>query len=288
MAQSPTVASWQLARHLKQRREERGLSVQALAKELGVTRNYWSLVENERTVPTHERLSQAIELLEFDNGDVGVLAAARSTAAQQGWWDKRAVLDSLPDLRRYYGFEAGADVMRTYTSDIVNGLLQTEEYARALIGNDPSVSPMHVQDLVDIRLQRQERLWSEDSPLRLTALMSEAVLHQRPAGEALLARQLQHMLDISEKCQETITIRMVPFTSLHGMLGSSIQNLLDFDDPSFPTFLYRENVLPFPVTSEPQLVKQMTTSYEQAINTSLTEDQTQVRLLERIRELGKV
>ncbi|NEW37177.1 transcriptional regulator, partial [Nocardia cyriacigeorgica] len=87
---------------------------------------------------------------------------------------------------------------------LVPGLLQTEEYARAIITADTAfIRQIEVQQRVEARMRRQERL-SDAEPLRLNVVVSEAVLRQQTGGPGVLRRQLLHIVDMINRYPATI------------------------------------------------------------------------------------
>jgi transcriptional regulator with XRE-family HTH domain len=127
---SPVVAGWELVLRLRERREQVGVEVKDITRELGFSRNYWSAIENERKVLSEESMRKLLDLLEFGAQERKEMLALREIAKDRGWWsDYSGLFDS--ELRRLYGLEHGAHTIRTYENLIVPGLLQTPEYARA-------------------------------------------------------------------------------------------------------------------------------------------------------------
>jgi transcriptional regulator with XRE-family HTH domain len=125
---SPTVAGWELALRLGQRREQLGMDVQTITATLGFSRNYWSAVENERKILAEDTLRSVLNAFEFDDEEQRELVALREAAKRRGWWAPYSALLSEGTLR-LYGLEHGAQGIRTYESLLIPGLLQTEDYA---------------------------------------------------------------------------------------------------------------------------------------------------------------
>ena len=110
--QSPTVARLELSFRLRERRLELGLSLKQVADQLGVTRNYLSLVENDRTNLAAETLDKLCEVLALDNTESSELRELSAVGRRRGWWDDFPSIDRL--VHRLSGLEEGATSIRTY------------------------------------------------------------------------------------------------------------------------------------------------------------------------------
>ena len=173
---SPTVAQLELNRRLRDRRNELGLTTSSVAKSLGFSPNYWSAIENDRTVLSVDKLESVVSLFDFDRSIASELHELHRMSKEPRWWMKYAsLLDD--DLIQFFGLEAGAIAVQNYEGLLVNGLLQTREYAEAVISADATTSSATLKQRWELRSKRQNRLRGED-PIRLTALMSEAALMQ--------------------------------------------------------------------------------------------------------------
>ena len=279
---SPTVARWELSLRIRERRRELGLDVKSITSQLGFSRNYWSAVENDRTLLADEKLEALFDILEFSDTDRDELRDLRQQARRRGWWMDYPVLDTdeLREVQHYYGLEAGAAHVRSFEGAIVTGLLQTEEYARAMMTTDPARSMLQVDQFVEIRMTRQ-RLLRGEHPLRLTTVMSEAAIHQEIGGRAVLARQLRHLLTLIEELGDTLELRIMPFASTPGgILGASTLYILDFASTKLDRLVWRESIGPLGVIDDPTTVHWIELSYDQAVDHCL-DQQASAELIER-------
>lgn len=154
---------------------------------------------------------------------LGILGSAR----QPGWWS--AYLDVLPaGLHQLVGLENGACRARVYAPLVVPDLLQTADYARALLSLDRERSAGDTERLVELRVDRQRRL-AGDEPLKLCAVLDEAVLRRPVGGPATARAQLEHLAAVAQR--PDIALRVVPFgEGAHiGLVGGF--TVLDFDAP---------------------------------------------------------
>lgn len=282
--QSPTVASWELALRLRQRRVRLGMDAKTIAEAIGFTRNYWSAVENERKQLSEETLNKALDLLEFDPEDQRELRQLRATARERGWWTRYSMLDA--EVERLYGLEAGASSVKEYESILVPGMLQTADYARAIMKPAEIIREVEVDQLIEVRLKRQERL-SADSPLRLTALISEAVLHQQIGGPAILGAQLQHLVDVAEQHPDTVDIHVIPFVATScGLFGAATVRLLDFPSPKLPMLAYQETVTARVLIDDRITVRDIATTYSAALEVALNPQKSLEMIRRRSMEIA--
>jgi transcriptional regulator with XRE-family HTH domain len=279
---SPVVANWELTLRLHRRREQLCVSVKDIADRLGFTRNYWSAVENERKILSAEKLAQLLDLLEFDKDEKAELLELREAARRRGWWAGYSALFS-DELLRYIGLEHGAQNIRTYESLLIPGLLQTPDYARALMEADVSVRPAEIEKLIAARLRRQQRLTGDD-PLRLVAVISQAALMQQIGGIDVLRAQLRHVAAMVEAHPETIELRVIPFEAPGcGIFGASTFHLLGFASGRLPMQAWQETVTAVSILSEEMQVRELEFTHTMAVQQSLSADES-LRLVRRYAE----
>lgn len=277
---SSVVAGWELGMRLRERRLELGLDVSAVTDLLAFSRNYWSAIENDRKILSEDKLHILLEFFEFDDDERKELMGLRERAKQRGWWARYSALFS-DDMLRFFGLEYGATGIRNYESMIICGLLQTPDYARAAIGSDLSVSQVDVDQRVEARLQRQERL-AGDEPLVLTAVLSEATLLQQVGGPRVQKAQLAHLADMIEEHPDSIEVRVVPFTNPPGgLLWSSTLYLLDFASPRLPTIASRETVSQTGIVVDDESeVRHMSMAFADSLGCALPSDES-LRMIRR-------
>lgn len=232
---SPTVRRRRLSKALRELRKAAGLTATEAAKRLEwdpakvarMERNQWKLPD----IGDIRRLLDLYGVTDETERE-GLVTLARQSR-QRGWWaDYSDVFrSSLPD------FEAGASTIRTWQLVLIPGLLQTEEYARAIgqAGHEPDdeLVERHVQ----AKRQRQ-RILDRDDPPTLTALIDEAALRKRIGGPAVMQKQLHHLIEMATRAN--ITIQILPdHAGAHpAMEGAFV--ILDFDDD--PGLVYTATV----------------------------------------------
>ncbi|WP_327111151.1 Scr1 family TA system antitoxin-like transcriptional regulator [Nocardia sp. NBC_01730] len=264
---SPTVARWELVLRLRELREQRGFDSAGFAERVGFTPANWSHVEKGRRVLTTSTIGPVLELLEVETEERAELLALLEASKQRGWWAKSSALIG-PELQRLYGMEFGAQSIRSYDSLVVPGLLQTEDYARALISADVMIRPVQVEQLVAIRMRRQERLRGPD-PVELTAVFGEGTLLQETGGPEVLRGQLNYLADLIDEL-ETVEVRVIPFAATSGaVLGGSSFHLIDFAGEQLPTFGWAESAVFGGAVDDPDLVRDLSFAYVRALEQSL-------------------
>lgn len=168
----------------------------------------------------------------------------------------------------YLDLEHEAGELACFQSDIVHGLLQTVDYARALIHNAGEViPPEHMDKFVQLRMQRQERLRG-DNPLVARVAMVEAALHTQVGGPAVLRDQLRHLIELSETV-DSIDLRVLPFAAGgHPAVGSNY-TVLTFPGESEPEVVYSENVVNFVLQDEKDEVLRFQQVYDRVWSMAL-------------------
>jgi len=211
MATGPTVRRRRLGTELRRLRESSGYKLEEVAGQLGVAPSTLSRIETGKAPTKSVYLTQLLEAYGVsDAGHRQVLVDMAREGHRKGWW--AAYDDVLPSgLGVYVGLEAEASGLRSYEISVVHGLLQTADYARAILRE---TSPRHtgeqIERLVELRMERQRRL-NEEPPLDLWVIHDEAVIRRVIGGPAVMRRQLAHLLN--EAARPGTTLQVLPFAS---------------------------------------------------------------------------
>ncbi|WP_308294690.1 helix-turn-helix transcriptional regulator [Streptomyces sp. JJ66] len=141
----------------------------------------------------------------------------RERRKARGWWQH---LPNSGSLSEYIAMEDAASHVRTWQLACIPGLLQTAEYARALVAGEGAwEDPDEIERMVDVRLQRQRRL-RDESPLQVYAVVWEAALRQLIGGPQVMRAQLAHLLEVA--ALPTVRLQVLPFQAgAHACAGSS-------------------------------------------------------------------
>lgn len=240
VAVGPTVRRRRLGSELRRLRESQFLKLEEVAEQIGLAASTLSRIETGKAPTRPAYLNSMLELYGVDNpSQRQALLDMAKDGHRKGWW---ALWDGvLPTgFSIWVGLEAEAASLRVYESQVVHGLLQTEEYARAVMSTvRRRQTPDEIDKLVSLRMQRQEVLWKAD-PLELWIILDEGVL-RRMAGRAEVMRgQLEHLYNASQ--WPNVTLQVLSFGSgLHPGLGGSF-TIIEFPERSDPDAVYTEGV----------------------------------------------
>jgi transcriptional regulator with XRE-family HTH domain len=170
-----------------------------------------------------------------DRRTAEMLALARG-ARERSWWS--TYRDAPPRLVQLIEYESASFIIRNFQPMLIPGLLQTEEYAATVIRNlIPEATAQEVSSNVEIRMNRQRLLQQPEMPL-MFFIMDEAAVRRLVGGQEAMRRQIQRLLDESDK--PTVSIEIVPFSAgAHpGMQGPFM--LFEFPDAADDDALYLE------------------------------------------------
>lgn len=233
---SLTVRQRELGRRLRQLRYQHGLTVEDVAGQLLCSATKVSRLETGMRRPSLRDVRDLCALYDLDDQTSTELMNLARGAREQGWWTQYVDVSFEP----YIGLEAEATAITCYSMYYVPGLLQTEQYARALIkAIAPRIEPEVYEQRVEVRLRRQQLLEQEDRP-RYRVLLDEAVLHRRVGGTQVMYAQLSKILEAEKKDQAAVQI--IPFdVGAHAAQDSNFV-LLEFDEPSVSPVIYVEGL----------------------------------------------
>jgi transcriptional regulator with XRE-family HTH domain len=282
---SPVVAGWDLGLRLREKRELLGLRGKDVNAAIELAPTYLSAVEKGKQQLSVDKLRALAGLLEFDDNAIAEMIRLRGEALGRGWWSKFTALFS-EDLLRMFGYEHGAESIRTYCSGLVYGMLQTEGYARAIIeGGAPNVRLAEVDRRVQARLIRQQRLTGPD-PIQLHCVMSEAALRQQVGGPEVLVDQLRHLSNLINEHPETLDLRIVPFTATgNDAMGGSNFYLLAFPGGNLPTLAWQETVTSSQLIDDFQMVREYALAHASATNSALDRESSLAMINQLAKEL---
>jgi len=228
-----------LAAELRRLRRGADLSREDVSERTGINAATLYRIETARARPQMRTLNALLNLYETDQEQREYLTILCREAGKQGWL--RPYHSDLPEeYTAYISFEAEAAGVRNYESLFIPGLLQTEDYARAVIrGGLPMASDQEIEDRVRARIERQQVL-SKDMPLKLWAIVDEAALRRVVGGAQVMRDQLAHLADAVKA--SNLTFQVIPFDAgAHpGMPGAFV--LMDFSDPMDTDLIYIDSM----------------------------------------------
>lgn len=231
----PTVRLRRLSGELARLRRESGFAREEAARRLGLAPSTLYRIEAGHTRPQARTMRDLLDLYRVEGPERDALVALARDASRRGWW--RAYDDLLPGP--YVGLEAEASSVRNHEPLLVPGLLQTEEYARAVVGAALVRDPAEIERRTAARMERQRRLSGQDA-LELWAVLDEAVLRRPVGGPPVMAEQLRRLRETA--LQPNVTVQVLPFDSgAYLGMGNSLA-ILAFPDPGDADVVLLENM----------------------------------------------
>jgi transcriptional regulator with XRE-family HTH domain len=230
-----SIRSRQVAAELRTLREQAGLSGAEVAKRMGMSPSKISRIETGITGLQIEDVAALLGLYQVPAATRDELLDLVRRSEERGWWTRQPGLPKL--WRTLIDFEAKATRIQNYEALFVPGLVQTAEYARAIIqGIAPAITPAELDNLVAARMARQALLTRSDAP-QFCAVIDEGALRRSIGEPGVMHRQLQHLLMVAE--QPHVTLRVVPLAAgAHaGLRGSFV--ILEFAEE--PALVFVEN-----------------------------------------------
>jgi transcriptional regulator with XRE-family HTH domain len=210
---SPTVRRRRLAAEVRRLRERAGLTEEEVAERLDWSSSKLSRIELHRTGVKPHDLARLLELYQVGEGHRDELLALAREPRRRGWWE--AYSDALPEeYAAFIGLEAEAESESGWTPDIVYGLLQTEDYARALIRAHmgSSISPGDIERRVETRMMRQHVL-TRDEPITLSVVLDESALLRLFGTKFVMRQQMERLVQASQL--PNVNLHILPLTGLH-------------------------------------------------------------------------
>ena len=281
-AVSPTVRQRQLGMRLRAIRLEKNLTVETVAEELECSPSKISRMETASRRPNPRDVRDLCKFYELDEATSKELMDLAREAKEPGWWRQYADVGLDP----YIGLEQDASVITSFAAFYVPALLQTGDYAEAIIkGIAPRMDSAVLKDRVEVRLRRQQLL-SSDSPPRYRVLIDEAVLHRPTGGPDVMAAQVDKILDLTEEGK--VTAQIVPFDA--GAIASQDSNfvMLDFADSGLSSVVFIESLINNQILEKQADVERYREVIEHLRDTALTPRESRNRMIELRKAHGSV
>ena len=216
---SPTVRRRRLAAELREIRESRGRSGESVASALGWSPSKISRYERAKTGLRPREVERLLSYYQVTGQRREVLLGLAEDATHKGWWeDSSDVLDD--DYKQFIGLEHEANSIAIWHVEVVTGLLQTEAYARHIIGSYSRIEPVApgmVGRSVRVRMRRQQVIDRAD--LELSVVLDESILQRRIGDDTVMYEQLQHMVKVADR--PNVTLRILPLDGAHRVFGES-------------------------------------------------------------------
>jgi transcriptional regulator with XRE-family HTH domain len=246
----PVVPRRRLGAELRTLREQIGLTIEEIAQELECSVSKVSRLETGQGIPRARDIRDLLVRYGVtDEGQRDRMMRWVREGQRQGWWhDFSDVLSPGPEdplvpdnFDRYVALEQDASEVRSFEDTLVHGLLQTEDYARAVLGAISTADREATNRLVELRMRRQGRLYVDEDPLKLHLIIDEDVLHRSVGGKQVMRAQLKRLLADAQR--PNITIQVLPFSvGAHPAVNGPFE-VLAFAEPDDNGLVYVEGHL---------------------------------------------
>ena len=236
----PTVLRILLGSQLRKLRESKGITREAAGYEIRASGSKISRMELGRVSFKERDVADLLSMYGVsDSAERDALIGLARQANNPGWWQHFG--DVLPNwFQAYLGLEAAASLIRTYEIQFVPGLLQTPDYARAVIMlGHAGASADEINRRVDLRLQRQQILTRPGGP-QLWAVIDEAALRRPIGGIDVMRAQIESLIEVSKL--PGVRLQIIPFLAGgHAAAGGPFA-ILRFPEPELPDVVYVEQL----------------------------------------------
>jgi transcriptional regulator with XRE-family HTH domain len=209
---SPLVLRRRLRTELLAARLKAELTQQQVAKAMEWSLSKMNRIEKAKSGISTNDLKALLPVYGItDKKRADELIALARAARQSPWWRRYSDV-APPRLIELIDYESAASAVSQFETIFVPGILQTEEYASAVLQvfYDEKSAPDRVAALVDLRTRRRDLLTSENAP-KFSFVLDESVIHRLVRSRAITSRQLMHLVDLAKL--PNVTIQVVPFTA---------------------------------------------------------------------------
>jgi len=279
----PTVLRILLGAQLRRLREAKRISLEEAGNAIRASHSKISRLETGRVGFKDRDIS---DLLSFygvtDEQEREALRSLAARANAPGWWHDYS--DVLPHwFEAYVGLEEAATQIRSYQVQFVPGLLQTGDYARAvvLLGH-PDVSGRELDRRVALRLARQVVLTRPDPP-NIWVVLDEAALKRPIGGPAVMRAQLQHLLEFAQR--PSVTVQIMPFLAGGHAAAGGPFSILRFAEFDLPDVVYLEQLTSALYLDKPEVVDNYLMVMERLCVAAVTPSNSIKHLRELLKQL---
>jgi transcriptional regulator with XRE-family HTH domain len=239
-AGGPTVLRRLLGAQLRRLRERQGITREEAGYAIRASGSKMSRLELGRVGFKERDVADLLTLYGVtDETDRESLLALAQDANSPGWWHRYG--DVLPGwFETYVGLEEAAALVRTYEVQFIPGLLQTEEYARAVISlGNSTAPPEEIEQRVSLRITRQKLLTRGDSP-RLWAVVDEAALRRPIGGRDVMRGQIERLIEAAKL--PGVILQVLPFRVGGHTAEAGAFSILRFPESDLPDVVYVEQL----------------------------------------------
>lgn len=228
-----------LGNYLRALRENSGCSPATAGAHIRAHASKISRMETAHVSLKARDVDELLQLYGVDDAERAEIAQLVQRSAKPDWWQSYG--EVVPDwLQQLIGLERDAHLVRTYETQFVPGLLQTEDYARAVVQSGHRLAPPQENaKRVALRLERQRRMTEPGAPV-LWALVDEGVLHRPVGGPAVMRAQLRHLLDMLRR--PGVRLQIASYTASAAATPGTAVTYLRFGQGFLPDMVYLEHM----------------------------------------------
>jgi transcriptional regulator with XRE-family HTH domain len=265
---SPTIRRRRLGTELRRLREEARVTIDVVADSLGCSPSKVSRIETGHTSATPRDVKDMLDVYGIDGVASEELVQIAREARQKGWWHPYGTVL----VGAYVGLEAAARSIRAYEQQVIPGLLQSAEYAVAMIrAARLSDTPMEIDRRVHVRMARQSLL-SQDDPIDLWVVLDEAVLSRPVGGDEVMLDQLVRLVESAKL--PNVTLQILPFAAgAHAGMDGTFA-ILDFPEAADPDVVYAENATGGLFLEKADELKKYSSIFDTIRSTALTPEES--------------
>lgn len=278
-----TLRLRRLAAELVRRREAAGLSRDAAAQQVEIAASTLYRIETGQARPQARTLRDLLTLYGVTGGERETLVKLSQEAGKRGWW--QSYDEALPsEYSTYISLETEASSIRTFQPSSVPGMLQTEDYARALIrGELPEAHIEEIERQIEVRIARQEHLVKDDP--QFWVILDEAVLRRPVGGSRTMGAQLRRLAATSSDLPR-LTVQLIPFSAgPHPGLPGSF-TILDFPEIVDPKVIYLEGQTGGVYLEDPADIQQYELMFSHLTAMALSPEDTRAMLISMADDLS--
>jgi transcriptional regulator with XRE-family HTH domain len=290
-ARGPVVPRRRLGAELRALREQAGLTIDEVARGLECSVSKVSRLETGQGIPYRRDVRDLLDRYGItDQARRDRLMRWVREGNRQGWWDDFSdVLAPDPDdpllpdnLSRYVALEQDASEVRSFEAIVLPGLLQTKDYARALLNTLSTADENATDRLAELRMRRQRRLHTDEDPLIVHMVLDQAVLYRPVGGAKVMRGQLKRLLDDSQR--PNVTLQVLPFSiGAHRAVAGSFV-VLAFADTDDNDLVYIEGHVGDLYLEKEHDVRVYEQMFDELVDQCLSAEQTAVLIAQLLQD----
>jgi transcriptional regulator with XRE-family HTH domain len=277
---SPAVERRRLAMELRRLRNRARRTIHEVAEAMECSPGKISRIETGVVGAQPRDVRDLLDIYGVQGAERERLLDLVRHARRRAWWHEYAGVVP-PESARLYGLEDGAATIDGYNSTfLIPGLLQTEDYARALMGSaaDGSEAAQSSERRIELRLRRQ-RLLTREQPPTVRFVLAEAALLAQVGGPRVLADQLRHLAKVATL--PNVTIQVLPLTTGAHLAAGTVFTVFGFADDADPTIVYLEQLSGNAYVEAPKEVDLYAKAFVEATTKALSEQESRELICER-------